>query len=260
MSVDVKEHVRTLIEALTSLSPSRNLLSQFILLLPKASSIAEYSYPEITSSAEAKSLMKQHFGVEFGDTVKRTDGSFSEALYKQIHKIFDQLANEEIRSSLAKISDVAVDSIPNPYAEWVKLVLKELSSRPNGSKIIDFLRMLVERDSFIVYREGYSRGASQPDWEPFLEEAKKRIKANPAEFEEILRLTVGMPRGDEIIHREKRSDVDKTIYLKHSEYHLDLISAEHIIHSGLYPHRWIDYNYYVRHINLLKEALKEVSI
>jgi hypothetical protein len=119
--------------------------------------------------------------------------------------------------------------------------------------------MLVERGSFIVYREGYSRSAYQPDWEPFLEEAKKRIKANPAEFEEILRLTVGMPGGDEIIHRERRSDSDKTIYLKHSEYHLDLISAERI-YIYRYPHHWGDYNYYVRHINLLKEALKEVSI
>jgi len=259
LSVDVKEHVRTLIEALTNLSPSRNLISQFILLLPKASSIAERSYPEITSSAEAKSLMKQHFGVEFGDTVKRTDGSFSEALYKQIHKIFDQLANEEIRSSLAKLSDVAVDSIPNPYGEWVKLVLKKLSSRPDGSKIIDFLRMLVERDSFIVYREGYSRGAYQPNWEPIVEEARKRVKANPAELEEILRLTVGMPEGDEIIKVDSRSGYYKATYLKHSEYHLDLISAEDI-RNYHYSHQWIDYNYYVRHRNLLKEALKEASI
>jgi len=257
--VDVKEHVRTLMDALTNLSPSRNLISQFILLLPKASSTVERSYLEIASSAEAKSLMKQHFGVEFGDTVKRADGSFSEALYKQIHKIFDQLANEEVRSSLAKLSDVAVGSIPNPYAEWVKLVLKKLSTRPDWSKIIEFFRMLVERSSFIVYREGYSRGAYQPDWEPFLEEAKKRIKANPAELEEILRLTVGMPEGDEIIHMERRSNFDKMIYLKHSEYHLDLISAERI-YTYHYSQHWGDYKYYTRHNNLLKEALKEVCI
>jgi len=251
-------------EALTNLSPSRNLISQFILLLPKASSTVEVSYPEITSSAEAKSLMKQHFGVEFGDTVKRIVGSFSEALYKQIHKIFDHLSNEEIRSSLAKLSDVAVDSVPNPYAEWVKLVLKKLSTRPDGTKIIGFLRMLVERGSFIVYREGYSRGAYQPDWEPFLEEARKSIKANPAELEAILRLTVGMPGGAEIINEVRKSDSTTTTYLKHSEYHLDLLSAVHssslLRISNYYYERRVDHSYYVRYNNLLKEALKEVSI
>jgi hypothetical protein len=259
LSVDVKEHVRTLIEALTNLSPSRNLISQLILLLPKTLSTVECSYLEITSSAEAKSLLQQHLGVEFEDMVKRASNSFSEAFYKQIHKIFDQLTNEETRSSLAKLSNVPVSSIPNPYAEWVRLVLKKLLTRPEGSKIIGFLRMLVERDSFIVYREGYSRGAYQPDWEPFLEEARKKIKANPGELDGILRFAVGMPDGDEIINVDRESGFEKTTYLKHSEYHLDLVSAVRT-YSYSYPYHRIDYNYYMRRKDLLKEALKEVPV
>jgi len=264
LNVDVKEHVRTLTDALTNLSPSRNLISQFILLLPKASSIVEHSYPEITSSAEAKSLMKQHLGVEFGDMVKRASNSFFEALYEQIHKIFDQLADEEIRSGLAKLSNVAFNSIPNPYAEWVKLVLKKLSTRPDGSKIIDFLRMLVERGSFIVSREGYSRSASQTDWQPFLEEARKSIKANPAEFDEILKLTVQSSESpeEERISESRSVGVSyttTTTYLKHSEYHLDLLS--HIRTSTqINSHYWVDDTYEVRHKGLVKAVLQEVQI
>jgi hypothetical protein len=259
-AVDVKEHLQNLINALTNLSPSRNLISQFILMLPKDLSVIECSYPEITSSTEAKALMARSFGIEFGESVKRIDNSFSVAFYVQNHKLFDWLANEDTRSSLAKLSDMPVSSIQNPYAEWVKLVLKKLSGKPNGSKILDFLKMLVERDSYIVAREGYSRGAYQPDWQPFLDEARKRLKVSPAEFEEILRLTISMPGGAEHVSAERSAYSDTNTWLEHSEYHLDLILSKQTRTGTGYSHWYYDYLYIIRHKELVKNILREVFL
>lgn len=79
--------------------------------------------------------------MEFGDAVKRSDAGFAAFLYTHIHKLFDWLDDEGVRSSLAKLADMHVSFIHNPYAEWAKLVLKKLSGRPDGSKILSFLKM-----------------------------------------------------------------------------------------------------------------------
>jgi hypothetical protein len=196
-----------LINALANLSPSRNILSQLILLLPKDFAIIEHSYPE-TSSSEAKELL-DILGVQFSDCVKRTKDGFAEFLYKFIHKLFDWLDDEftyrelttkygfevekkmDVRSSLSKLTGIHINSIPNPYAEWTKLVLKKLSSRPNGSKILKFLETLLECDSLIVYDSRKPRRASQ--WNLFKDKIRKKLKVNPAELENLARLTVSVP-------------------------------------------------------------------
>jgi hypothetical protein len=255
--IDVREHLRVLIDALVNLSPSRNLISQFTLMLPKDLAIVERSYPEITFSSEAKTLLAKSFGVEFGDIVKRTDDSFSAALYTWIHKLFDWFEDEEVRSNLAKLLGAAVSSIPNPYAEWAKLVFKKLSQKPNSQKIFNFLRLLIERysASHIVYRNYQDVG-----WQPFLEEARKKISANPAEFQEIINITAKSTQGGELLYSlGSRRHPEKDVWLLHSDYHLDILLEETRYYESYYSRTTETYQY-IRHADTIKNLLREVSI
>jgi hypothetical protein len=226
-------------------------------MLPKDLPVVVRSYPEITSSTEAKALLKRSFGIEFGDSVKRTDNSFSATLYTQIHKLFDWLEDEEVRSNLAKLTGTAVSSIHNPYAEWVKLVLKKLSQKPNSREIFDFLRLLVERYStpLIISRDYQNIG-----WQSFLDEARKKIDTNPAEFQEILNLTVESPNGTELIDSYGSSrHPERDVYLLHSDYHLDILLRETRYYESYYRRSSETYQK-VRHVNTIKNLLKEASI
>jgi len=262
----LKEHVVNLLNALSNLSPSRNLISQLILLLPKDSVVIEHSYPEF-NELEARKILSL-IGVKFNEQVTRDAGSFADTLYKYIHELFDWLNEEIVRVEIAKITDTSLDSIPNPYAEWAKKVLAKFMEMPNGNKILNFLKMLIEHDLFITYRRGYSRGANPPDWTPFLDEAKKKLQINPAELEEILKLTVSSPQSnqssvDTFKHEygypfEKEEGSDTREQLMHSEYHLDLVI------SAQSRHRWgyEDYGYLIRqeHKKTIKNLLEEVRI
>jgi len=253
-NISIREHMLNFINALVNISPSRNIISQLILLLPKDLMVVRYSYPEVLSE-EAKEFLDRCLGIEFNEIVKRRSNSFAESLYTHIHKLFDWLDSDEVRSDLAKLMGTHIMSIPNPYAEWARLVLKKLLERPEGDKILVFIRMLVEHGSFIVNREGYSRGAKRPDWQPFLNEVKRKIKANPAEFEDILRTVIGT--SEETIDEGGTPRSSWIIYLKHSEYHLDLILSEHKTTWSGWSH-WYDHIYRVRHRSTIKSILKEL--
>lgn len=259
MSEMVEEHLTNLINALTNLSPSRNTLTQFFLLLPKDCFTVEHSFPETTTS-DAMTILEL-LGIEFGDTVK-TNG-FARHICMLIHKVFDWLNDEEVRSNLAKLKNAHIDSIPDPYAEWVRLVLRKFLEMPNGEKIIEFLKMLLERESFIVRREGYSNGAAKPNWQPFLDEVKEKLSVNPAELEKILNLTV---KGrSEYLGTELKERFKTRVYLMCGEYHLDLILSkdeETRTQGWMSYHQWYDKRYEVRRQkgNTIKKILGELSL
>lgn len=180
-----------------------------------------------------------------------------------------------MRQTLAELLSIDINSIHNPYAEWAKLVLKKFSERPNGDQILSFLKMLIQHDNGIPEYESpdYSGKwwrscvAKGPNWQSFLDEARKEIGANPAEFEEILKLTVGEPGWCYEIGHWKSVDDMGDIFSRlchHSEYHLDIILSESL-HTKCYSggsHKYeIDYfSYYtVRHKTLINKALREIS-
>ncbi|MEM1798111.1 MAG: hypothetical protein QXX87_02710 [Candidatus Jordarchaeales archaeon] len=221
--MSVKDHLINLLNALANLSPSRNLISQYVLLLPRDVATVTRSYPEL-STENAKYVLQNFFGVEFDEHVVRGEDSFSEALYKHIHEVFDWLNDEDVRTEIAKVLDLPINSIPNPYEEWAKKVLEKLSKTPKGDKIFKFLKIFTRREKFVVHSDG-----GYEDWEPFLDEVKKKLGLNPAELNEILRLAVLSPD----IHQERSGEreishfgriaekIDR--YFCHSEYHLDLL-------------------------------------
>jgi len=264
-SVSVKEHMLNLINALANLSPSRNIISQLIMLLPESPAVVERSYPEATSP-DAKTILRS-LGVEFGDKVKRSEKSFAEELYKHIHRVFDWLDNEhfymrwtrygeimnkmsEVRSSLAKLTGVHIDSIPNPYFEWAKLVLKKLSTLYGQSKIFSFLKALLAHDSF------RNRDYKHESWQHFLDEVRTKIGADPAEFKEILSSLVSMEEREHL-HRKGSSRHPKgDIYLEHAKFHLDPLLHETYRYESGYGYGY-EHEYRVRHKEALMKALKE---
>ena len=266
-STNVKEHMLNLINALANLSPSRNIISQLILLLPEDLAVVEHSYPEATSP-DAKGILES-LGVKFGEKVERINDSFAEALHKHIHKTFDWLDDEclyvkwiyhgypvrrdgyyttydvvkdkmsEVRSSLAKLMDVHVNSIPNPYLEWAKLVLKKLSTLHGKDKIIGLLKALLARDTF-----------KDKDWQLFLNEVRTRIGADPAEFEGILRFIIIMGEREHLHRKGSRRHSEGDIHLEHAKYHLDPLLYE--TYGTGYEGKYI-----VRHKETLIRALEE---
>jgi len=249
----LKEHLNNLLNALTNISPARNLISQLILLLPRDLMTIENSFPEFNDPLSREIL--DILGVEFNEQVKRRGDSFADALYKHLHKLFDWLNNEDVRINIAKLTDLPIISIPNPYAEWARNVLNKFKQMPNGSKILKFIDKLLSRENFLVDRYGYSRGAYAPDWPIFLAEVSKELKLNPAELEEILKLTVRVPGFSELISSKGSSYYADVERLEHSEYHLDLIvSREYRDVHGRY-----DFMYKVRYRKTLKELLEELS-
>jgi len=257
-NTNLKEHTLNLINALVNLSPSRNIISQFILQLPKDLPIIEHSYREV-SLPEAKEILEKYLGVQFDDVVKRSDNSFAASLYTYIHRFFEWLDDNEIRSYLSKIMGLHTDSIHNPYAEWAELVLKKLLCRPDGDKIIRFLEMLIDHNLFLVDRYGYSRGARRPDWQPFLNKIQKVLEISPSELEEIKKVTIwdGTPESIECICKENLESVYSEIYVMHSEYHLDLILSKKIYYSGTGYSNKYDHYYELKHKNTLKKLLME---
>jgi len=176
--------------------------------------------------------------------------------------LFNWLDDENVRVNIAKLADLPVTSIPNPYAEWAKGVLAKFKQMPNGDKVLKFLSKLVnwERDSFYVISEGYySKEASPPDWPTFLDEVSKELKLNPAEREEILRLTVRVPNLSESITLYESSSYLRRKIIEHSEYHLDIIiSVElHIYRPSHYDHFFY---FNSNHRRTIKKLLEEIGV
>jgi len=257
----LKEHLTNLLNALTNLSPSRNIISQLTLLLPRDLTTVENSFPEFNDPKPREVL--NLIGIEFGDQVKRHEGSFAEALYKYLHVLFNWLDDEDVRVNIAKLADLPVTSIPNPYAEWAKGVLAKFKQMPNGDKVLKFLSKLVswERNSFIVVRRGFSRGALPPDWPTFLDEVSKELKLNPAELEEILRLTIRVPNLSESITLSSDYNSLRIRIIEHSEYHLDIITSEEWLYHDPYRDQYeLSFYFNPNHKRTIKKLLEEIGV
>jgi hypothetical protein len=201
---NLKDHVVNLINALTNLSPSRNIISQFILLTPEDQMTLSHSFPEI-NIPEFKEVLKV-MGILFGDKVECVKDSFAEALTWVIHKTFDWLDNEyiyfsyenfgqygtlelrkkmdDVRSSLAKLAGLHVNLLPNPYLEWAELVIRKLSSIYGRDKVTRFLNELLNQ---LPLKDRDYKGKSLWDLN---NKIRGEIGATPSEAKEIYELIV----------------------------------------------------------------------
>jgi hypothetical protein len=265
----LKEHLTNLLNALTNLSPSRNLISQLSLLVPKSLATIEHSYPELTTQV-AKEILRV-FGIKFEDEVEREEKGFAEALYRHIHKNFDWLNDEliyeewatygqlirkwEVRPELAMLLDRDLRVLHNPYAEWAMLVLRKISGEFTGGKAIDFLKMLLRHDSIQTYD---SRKLGVSEWSNFKKEVMEELKINPAEFEELSKIFIGNSAlgREELYYTGSRRYTESQAFLEHSEYHLDFVYSLTHYYSGGYYGRESVTSYTFRHKETLRELVE----
>jgi len=254
---DLREHLVNLLNSLTNLSPSRSIISQIILITSEKQTTLHYSFPEL-NVPEFKELLKV-MGMVFENEVKLAKGSFAEALTELIHKTFDWLDDEliyfdwstyfggnvmrkmdEVRSSLAKLTGLRIDLIPNPYLEWAKLVIAKLCHVYGKEKVIRFVKGLL--DGLPLSRQDYPPS--------IIEEIGAKVGTRPAELKEICELIACLEKKAEHVGtmgsgRHPMGDV----WIEHSKYHLDPLLLTQV--SG-------KYTYGVRHRESLRKALEEV--
>jgi hypothetical protein len=262
----LKDHLINLVNALTNLSPSRNIISQLLLLTPEEQTTLSHSFPELEIS-EFREILRA-MGVLLGDKVKCAEGSFAEALTRLIHKTFDWLDDEylyfeltiygsvimeimkkmeDVRSSLAKLTGLHIDLIPNPYLEWAKLVIEKLSRDYGRDKVMRFMKSLLSK---LPLRE-----RDRP--RSIIDEVGAEVGASPAELKEICELLAFSERGAENIYT-KGSSRHPTGYVSivHCKYHLDPLLLEESRSEGY--HYYVTYVYTARHGESLRRALEEV--
>ncbi len=267
----LKDHVINLINALINLSPSRNIISQLILLTPEDQVTMSHSFPEI-NIPDFREVLKA-MGIKFGEKIEYLKDSFAEAVARLVHKTFDWLDNEyiyfsydyfgqhgffesrkkmdDVRSQLAKLSGLHINLIPNPYLEWAKLVIRKLSHKYGKDKIIGLMKGLLSQSSF---KDRDYRGKSLQN---FAEKMGMEIGATPAEIKEIYELVVCMEDASEHIYRKGSSRYPQgDVWIEHSKYHLDPLLCESLRYLISYTGWVFDYVYELRHKESLKSALE----
>ncbi len=229
---DVKRNLQNLINALTNLSPSRNMISQFILLLPEKYQNIDTSFPEIIENRK----ILEKLGILFDNKISRKTDSFLENLYNFIHETFDWLSNE--REELVKICD----NVHDPYSEWVELVLRKIMKEPNGYKALKLLK------DFIEYLKRPISAASY-EWvngqiKDFFEKKMKEYGLSPAEVYRYKRLLIDNRDSTFIRVKERYENSEHRIYLRHSKYHIDILLKEVDIYAWERGYkRGYDYHY-----------------
>lgn len=138
MSENVQEHMENLLNALVALSPSRNLIVQFMAMTPMDLPTMMDAYPELLRDEETRQALKTIFNVTFGEQVGRPDtgyGSSSmgyelrECLFGS-YGFYKDMERDDVRSSIAQILGKDVEEIPNPMKEWMELKLNGVSMEP----------------------------------------------------------------------------------------------------------------------------------
>lgn len=165
MSENVQEHMENLLNALVALSPSRNLVVQFLAMTPMDLPTMMDTYPELLRDEETRQVLKTIFNVTFGEQVGRPESGYSsssslgrnllECLFGD-HRIYEDLEREDVRSSIARILEKDVEEIPNPRKEWMELKLNGVSMEPTyGNDAVRVLKAMKR-----IYEHGDSSRAA----------------------------------------------------------------------------------------------------
>jgi hypothetical protein len=270
---NLKDHLTNLINALTNLSPSRNIISQLILLTPEDQATLNNSFPEVNIS-EFREVLRA-MGIVFGDKIECVKDSFAETIIKLIDKTFDWLDDEyiyfyfdrysdiriakmdNVRPSLAKLTGPHIDLIPNPYLEWIKLVIEKLSHEYGKDKIAKILKELLTQ--LPLTYGGHYKGKTLQE---FIDEIGAKIRLTPSELKEICELIIYSEGKSERIYCIRYGGYGgqtEELWIEHSRYHLDPLlctSRRYIISSIGWTN---EFKYELRHKESLQKVLGEIT-
>lgn len=154
---DLRRHLANLVSALIALSPSRNLVTQFLYFAGANKGGVDYrvfeeAYPEIVKDGGVRESFGGAFGVLFGGHAA-FEGKIALEQNKYGWRIFEfvdgfllkAFGDPEFRSALSSLlAEEFPGGVPDLAREWVEVRVRGLSSEPTyGGKALAVLREIV---------------------------------------------------------------------------------------------------------------------
>ncbi|MHA1609431.1 MAG: hypothetical protein ACTSUJ_05430 [Candidatus Njordarchaeales archaeon] len=164
--VDIVEHITWVIDALLSLAPSRNLLIQFLDMLPMKLSEAREIFSEIFEDAEIWEYLKEAFKIkvtEEGVVELENYNNWVKDFLETIRKFLKAIADPKLRAILTILSNKHM-KIPNLDREYferkIEVVLEDEELKP---KLFKVLRTFVAHDTSIIYIDDLKKESGLSD-------------------------------------------------------------------------------------------------
>jgi len=149
----INEDLKTLIKAIYALLPSRNLVSQLIMLLPLSEDAIQELYPEITEDVEYWETLSIALGLQKdykGEIATSYYNTIAYALREFINRIFEILRDEKTR---AAISALLGELVPNAEREWLEVRIKAALKEPSIGTVAKKILMLLTESPSITIKE-----------------------------------------------------------------------------------------------------------
>ncbi len=151
--VSIKEDFKNLIKAIYALLPSRNAVSQLIMLLPLREESIEELFPEVTEDVEYWEIFRTALGLRKSYMESIGAPSYSTiagALRDFINRVFEFLSDERNR---AAISSLLGELVPNAEREWLEVRIKAVLKNPLIGDTARKILMLLTETSNINVKE-----------------------------------------------------------------------------------------------------------
>lgn len=133
---ELKKHLNNLFNALIALCPTRNYISQFLMVLPEEYATMYDSFPEFLNDKLFRGQLQAILGLLLGPKIQYLPNSFAEKLIEVIECIFKIFSDDKwLQVSNDFLSDIRSDKIPNLFKEWILVKMQIAIKDPIHGKI-----------------------------------------------------------------------------------------------------------------------------
>ena len=149
----INEDFKNLIKAIYALLPSRNLVSQLVMLLPLSEETIQELFPELTKDVEYWEIFSTALGLYKnyrGEITTSSYNTIADALKAFISRIFEILRDEKNR---AAISSLLGELVPNAEREWLEVRIKAVLKNSSIGSIAKKILMLLTESHSINIKE-----------------------------------------------------------------------------------------------------------
>lgn len=161
-----KERLNNLIDAILALSPSRNLITQFLATLPQDYPTVHESYPEFIKDKITREAFSKIFGISFEEKIE--SGTFGMDLTSFVFKCFELFDERDLRNTLnTLLKDIRLEPLLNPRKEWLELKLRRISTMPNGQKALRVLKAIAKERQIGAHMEYVSYTTARGEYREY---------------------------------------------------------------------------------------------
>lgn len=133
---ELKKHLNNIINALIALCPTRNYISQFLMVLPEEYATMYDSFPEFLSDPQFRSQLQTILGLTIGPKIQYSSNSFAEKLVNIIEFTFKTFENQAwLQEWNEFLKEVRDDKVPNVVEEWVSVKIQLAIKDPIYGKL-----------------------------------------------------------------------------------------------------------------------------